>query len=476
MYRPDLSGRSGPRYRAIAEAIADDIAKGRLNPGFRLPTHRALAERLGVTVGTITRAYAALADQGCVSGEVGRGTYVTAPPVPAGLAALVPPADDGHIDMSRNEPAYGPLHTEALADTLRRFLAGPGVGQFLGYASDPDFPGTSRLPEPGAHYNRRPLREAGARWMAEFGVEVPAERVLLTVGAQQALAAAVSALAGPGDPVLLEWLTYGVLAEAVRQQRRRAVAVRLGAEGIDPAALDRAAQESGARVVFCVPTLQNPTSRIMSEGWRRAIVEVARRRDLVIVEDDVYGFLRPEAGPHFVTLAPERTVYIVNASKFAAPGLRVGWMAAPAHLMPRLLAATRIMTVMPPALTFAVVADWVASGVGRRLADWQRGEIAARQKLARGLLDGLEIETDPASLHLLLHLPRPWSADGFQAAARERGVGVLPASAFLADAGPAPEAVRVAVGQPATRERLTRALATLRDLAHDLPRQSAAVI
>ena len=82
MWTPDLRQRSGPRYIAIAEALAEDAGGGRLRPGTRLPTHRDLADRLGVTVGTITRAYAEATRRGLVTGEVGRGTFVRAPARP----------------------------------------------------------------------------------------------------------------------------------------------------------------------------------------------------------------------------------------------------------------------------------------------------------------------------------------------------------------------------------------------------------
>src|SRR5215831_18889632 len=86
IWTPDLRSRPGPRYAAIAEALAADAGEGRLRPGARLPTHRELADRLGVTVGTVTRAYAEAARRGLVSGEVGRGTFVRAPARPLGAA------------------------------------------------------------------------------------------------------------------------------------------------------------------------------------------------------------------------------------------------------------------------------------------------------------------------------------------------------------------------------------------------------
>ncbi|HZI08615.1 MAG TPA: winged helix-turn-helix domain-containing protein, partial [Archangium sp.] len=82
-WMPELRGRNGPLYRTIADALSEDIDAGRLTPGTRLPTHRELAERVGVTVGTVTRAYAEAEKRGLVSGEVGRGTYVRDREVPA---------------------------------------------------------------------------------------------------------------------------------------------------------------------------------------------------------------------------------------------------------------------------------------------------------------------------------------------------------------------------------------------------------
>ncbi|MCA8967750.1 MAG: winged helix-turn-helix transcriptional regulator, partial [Planctomycetes bacterium] len=105
IWTPDLADRPGPRYVAIADALADDVAGGRLAAGTRLPTHRELAERLGVTVGTITRAYAEAQRRGLVSGEVGRGSFVT-----GGSRGVVPPtpaagADDAVLDLVINRPA-----------------------------------------------------------------------------------------------------------------------------------------------------------------------------------------------------------------------------------------------------------------------------------------------------------------------------------------------------------------------------------
>ena len=135
MWTPDLRQRVGPRYLAIAEALADDAGGGRLRPGTRLPTHRDLADRLGVTVGTITRAYAEATRRGLVTGEVGRGTFVRAAARPVAPAAA-PVAEAGLIDLSANLPPAGasqqkrhPPHPgRARRKRSRRLLAYPPEG------------------------------------------------------------------------------------------------------------------------------------------------------------------------------------------------------------------------------------------------------------------------------------------------------------------------------------------------------------
>ena len=153
-WRPRLaSGR--PRYLAIAEALARDVADGRLAAGTRLPTQRELAETLGVTVGTVTRAYAEAARHGLLSGEVGRGSFVRRPP--AEPAPRV--AGGGLIELGMNHPPPASASTcAALQQALAALAAGSAAGRLL------DYP-----PAGGADAHR----DAGARWV---GRRVPAAR------------------------------------------------------------------------------------------------------------------------------------------------------------------------------------------------------------------------------------------------------------------------------------------------------------
>jgi DNA-binding transcriptional MocR family regulator len=153
-------------------------------------------------------------------------------------------------------------------------------------------------------------------------VPAEAEDVVLTYGAQNAMLLAAMALAGPGATILTEELTYYGIKTIAAHLNLRVHGVALDDDGLIPDALDAACRSSGAKLLYCIPTLQNPTTSIMPEARRREIVAIAARHDLTIVEDDVYGFLPEDAPPPLAALAPERTVYIASLSKFGNSSAR----------------------------------------------------------------------------------------------------------------------------------------------------------
>lgn len=445
----------GPRYLAIADAIAGEIDSGELAPEARLPPQRDLAFRLGVTVGTVTRAYQVLSRRRLIGSHVGRGTFVRAAPA-GGIAS---DNRNGFLDLSKNAPTFGP-HGEALRDTLQVLTDHESPEALVDYA-----------PTGGHEADRR----AGAKWMGRIGIEAEAADVLIFGGAQQALAASFACLADDNG-VLVEELTYPGLHNVARFSRRPLQAVALDDQGLSAEALERTVAKTDARLLVVVPTLQNPTNVVMGLERRQQIVDVARRRDLIIVEDDVYGYLIEDRPPPIVMLAPERTLYIASASKCLAPGLRLAWLLAPRRLHARLLDALYAMSVCRPPLTAEVGRHWLTSGAAAELVSWQRRETSARQRLAGDILAGFELHSHPASFHIFLELPDAWTAEAFAAAARERGVGVVPAQAFNTATGPAPNAVRVSLSQAPDRRSLGRALASLKRLADDAPDPATGII
>jgi DNA-binding transcriptional MocR family regulator len=441
MWLPNLDGRRGPVYRAIADAIDRDVQNGVLRAGTRLPPHRDLADHLGVTVTTITRAYTEASRRGLISGQVGRGTFIRGQEPEDG-------ADGGVLDMSINVlmPDREVANLEAHL-FQRRVL--PWT-QLLGYS-----------PKQGHHRHR----QAMAAWLARYGLTVDPDAITLTAGAQHALACAFMALVKPGDTVLVEELTYAGIRLLARHLNVKVRPVAIDAEGLRPDALEAACRSSRARVLYCMPRLQNPSSAIMSEKRRRQTAAMAERLRLMVIEDDTYGFLSPERTP-LAALAPERTIFVTSLSKSLFPGMRLGCAVAPPAVLDRITKAVWATTIMTSPIGADLLSGWIEDGTAARIADWKRHEIAARQAMVRRILKEGRYQTHATSPHVWLSLPARWSAEAFVAQARTRGVVVNASTEFSAGDLP-PRAVRLCIGTPRTRAGLELALTRVADTLGD---------
>ena len=333
-----------------------DIASGVLPAGARLPPQRELAYRLGVGLGTVTRAYVEAEKAGLVSAHVGRGSFVNAP------AEHRPYERAGPINLAQNIAPAGPAASR-LAEVMARVRRRPDLLEHLAYA-----------PSAGHEAQRR----AGAAWLSRTGSFQNADwrRLICCGGAQQGLALAMGALARAGDVVLCEASTYGGVRALAAHGGWRLKGVALDGEGLDPDALEAAVRATGARVLSTIPTLQNPTGRIMSLSRREAIVAVARRHDLTLVEDDVYGAYAPGAPPPFALLAPERTFHVSSVSKTLGPGLRAGYLVAPtAEAFERVLDAVRALTYAPSGFGGLVATQWIEDGSADAIVAEVRDEL-----------------------------------------------------------------------------------------------------
>jgi DNA-binding transcriptional MocR family regulator len=457
-WQPDLSAYDGPRYRAIAEAIATDLRQGRLKAGERLPTHRELAYRLGVTVGTVTRGYAEAQRRGLVAGHVGRGSFLAGPARAPGRLGSSQREADGLIELSL---AFPPPHLgdELFQRTLGELARDGGVGALLDYQ-----------PHGGmAHH-----RAAGAAWIARHGLSVAPEQVLITLGAQHAISVVLRGLTKPGDLLLTECLTYSGIKAMAAALNLRLKGLPMDGEGLLPDALEAACRKESPRALFCMPNLQNPTGAIMSPVRREAIASVAAKHRLPVIEDDVYGFLAGER-PTLTELLPELGHYVIGTSKSMAPGLRVGFLALPKGRDSAFVAALRATIWMAPPLTAEIVARWIADGAADTLAEAQRSAAAERQALAGTLLEGFDYRAHPLSFFGMLYLPPPWRSSDLVAAAARRGLRLRGAEIFATDL-PAPEAIRLCVSAAGSKERLTDGLARLVALLREGPASDGLVV
>ena len=462
IWTPELTGRRGAKYLQIVEALAEDIASGALSPGTKLPPHRELAYALGVSPNTTSRAYAEGVARALVQGEVGRGTFVRAP---GGAGLEGDPADmrrptTGPIDLSRNLPCPG-LAATALAETLAALGQGGRLEALTDYQTETDV----------AHHT-----DAAIAWLNRSGITANRHEAIVTNGAQHGILCALMAATRPGDLLLTEALTYAPIKAMAERLALKLKAVPLNDEGLCADALDEICRSHAAKALYLTPTLQTPTTATMRPDRRARIAEIADRHDLTLIEDDVFGLLKPDSPQPIATLAPERTVYVTSTSKCLGPGLRVGFVRAAASLAKAIQNAVSLTCWMPAPLTVEIAARWIADGTAERLTDMQRAHAADRQAIAAALFSDHDVRADPHGLHLWLTLPSDWSASTLRAEAATRGVQIVDGAAFAVAPGARPNAVRLCLSHEPDKNRLVDGLETLRMILRERPADSSLVL
>ncbi len=454
IWKPELKTSSGqPIYRAIVQALADDIARGLLAKGTRLPPHRDLADALGVARGTIAKAYREAERLGLVRGDVGRGTCVLAPDSGTRPYATLLEAPTVPSDLTTNYPMIGidPDPSEALRELASR----PDRRALLRYQSNL-----------GLHRHRL----AGVRWAERYGVATCADDVIVCSGAQHALFVALAHLVKPGDAVLVEEWGYPGLFGIAETLRIRLVPVAMDRAGLLPESLDRACRQRRVRALCTMPTVHNPLGIVLSMARRKQIVKIARRHNLCIIEDEAHRLLALSPPPPLCTLAPERTYFVASTSKILGAGLRVAFLVAPPGQADQLAKHIWATQWMVSPLGAEIVAIWLERGVADQTLKRKRREAAQRQRLARSLFAAYRLAGHPNALHLWLELPPHWRSDALTAEALRQGLGVTPATAFWMRASPPCDAIRIALGGVNDRGELRRQLSRLAKLIRSKPK------
>jgi DNA-binding transcriptional MocR family regulator len=460
IWNPDLKTRGAPRYLAIAEALSEDIATGRLEPGTRLPTHRELAGTLGVTVGTVSRAYSEAHRRGLIQGEVGRGTFVRQATDDELQLGMPGEREAALIDLSMNFPVSD-REDRALATTLASLASRRGLSGLLEYQ-----------PHAGAARHRA----AGALWVGRVGLEARPEEIMICSGAQHAMAIVFSTLAKPGDFILTESLTYPGMKTLASLLHLKLQGLAMDDDGIMPDGFESACRGGRARMLYCVPTIQNPTATMMPESRRREIAAIALAHDVLIVEDDTYGLLPTDRPRPLSAFATDASLYIAGLAKSLAPGLRIAYLRAHAKLLERLVPGLRSTTWMAAPLMAEIASSWIHDGTADALLRRKREEAAERHRLATRTLGRHAAGSRPDSYHLWLRLPDGWQSDGFAVEARHRGVAVTPREAFAVGASGAPRGVRVCLGAARSRSQLEKGLGILSGILAGSPRADLSIV
>ena len=488
---------SVPLYRQLVNALREDIVSGALAANYKLPPERELAERLGVNRATVLQAYQQLKSEGLIASHVGRGTFVCASDDRQGGA---PPwqilfsdysnrftyHDIAAADQAQQAPdaidfATGSQNPADIPDDLLRSVS---IRAF----ESADFHSTQESPIEGFPQ----LCELLADHMTQRGVRCDADNVMVLSGAEQGLDLCVRAFVNPGDCVLVEQSTFSPALQAFRSADARVIGVPIDEHGMRTDLLDGYCKRFHPKLIFTIPTFQNPSGATMPLRRRREIVETAMRYQCLVIEDDPYGELcysgrtdgAIDAGGHGgiggigsignagishvgnagnagiasipgnASGAPSQrpreltplkgmenagyVIYLSTFSKTVTPGLRTGWLVADSHVIARIAALRRMIDQHTSSSSQLICMELLSSGrIGRHI--WRLCEIYGHRRdlmldaLRRYAPDGMRWSTPLGGYYLWARPP-----DGLRAArllddARHAGVTFMPGDMFAVD-------------------------------------------
>ena len=450
-------GSCTPLYLQIRDQLREMILDGTLDEGSRLPPERKMATALGVNRSTVVNAYRELAADGLVEGHVGRGTTVCHPPLSP------PPQPPNHLTtyplmwneyfVPRPEGGRDPLLRDLMAlltrpDTIS-FAAGIPAPEL--YPLD-DFrqamthvlnTAGQTLLQPCPVEGYYPLRQTIARRLARRGATVRAENILIVTGSQQGLDLIARAFLRAGDEVIVEAPSYLGALQILSAAGTRLLGVPLDEEGMRLDVLENILIRYRPKLIYTLPTFQNPSGCSMIPKRRLRLLELARHHRAPIVEDDPYGELYYTSQAPSPLLALDQNGYVIYLSTFSKilfPGLRLGWVAAPRPVIERLSQIKQLADLHCSTLIQGVVHEFCQRGALDKHLDRVRDLYRQRRDamlaaLAEVAPSGLEWDEPQGGFNLWCRLPSGLKARQLMAEAAGQSVALVPGEVFYPDGG-----------------------------------------
>ena len=434
------------------------IREGILAPGVKLPASRELARDLGVNRTTVSLAYEELVADGVARAHVGQGTFVA---LPEGkwqaaspnllskldwsglfskgsqladvdgrrrvLASQAVPSGPGLISFAGGMPDSGLFPTEAFRRVLNRVIRAEGT-ELLQYYPVGGYP---------------PLRQFLARYLLKFGVEARPDEILIVNGSQQGLDLIARVLLDPGDFVAIEEPSYPRAIQVFRAFGSQLLPIPLGSDGLRLDVLERVLGRHAPKLLYCQPTAHNPTGLTLRPEARRALLALAARHRLPVIEDGFDGSLYFEGRPPAPLKAADASglvIYIGTFSKTLFPGLRLGWLVAPRPLLERLEVAKQLSDIHTSPLIQAAVFHFcqrrlLERHLSRCAAEYGRRRTILLRSLGSRMPKGVTWTETQGGFSLLVRLPEGMDTEALLPSALERGVAYTPGSVFFVNGG-----------------------------------------
>jgi DNA-binding transcriptional MocR family regulator len=435
---------SEPIFRQVVREIQGLIRSGALPEGFRLPPERRLADALGVNRSTIFNAYRELKALGLVDAHVGRGTAVLRAPAPVPNAIGVPWRQLFRESVARShDPIIADLLALTESEDVISFSIGLPAPELLPLEILGEYT-AELIHEVGAPLllhcpteGHSPLRETLAQWVAARGIRARASDVLVVSGSQQGLDLVARIFIDPGDVVVVEEPTYVGALQSFRVAGAKIIGIPVDENGMRIDILASILERERPKLIYTLPTYQNPSGAVMSVDRRRHLLELAGRWHVPILEDDPYSELRydGEALPSLKALDENDLVlYLSTFSKVLFPGLRIGYMVVPPVVLRQLVLAKQGADLHANSFSQYLIERFVREGhFAAHIEKTKKAYRRRRDRMAEALRAdpsiGLEFEVPTGGFYIWCRVPQGVEQPALLANAAARGVVFLPGRA-----------------------------------------------
>ncbi len=455
VFELNRAGAAAPLYEQIKQRISEMIEGGSLRPGDRLAATRDLARDLAVNRNTVVKAYEELEIDGLVRSGVGQGTFVAEFARPAGRPRPEPrpataefeglwaraAADPESMEFSELFFRVSNLHKQGVT-ALSSCMPDKALFPMLEFRKCAYYAlqnwGADLL-DIGVTQGFVPLLEQLPRYLLRHGLSVEPNHLVMTSGIQQGIDLVARALVNPGDVVVTEEFTYPRAISVLRAAGAELLGIPLDRDGMKVEVLEQVLARRRAKLIYTIPSFQNPTGTTLSEERRRRLLELSALHKIPILEDHYANDLRVEGPAPLPLAAMDRQGWVIavgSLSKVLFHGLRLGWIITPLEAVRRrLISLKQNADLQTSYLTQGIVLEFMRRGylekyLKRRLAQVRARRQAVRQALTDYMPEGCWWYEVAGGVCYWLNLPPPVRADELLLEARKRGIVFTPKHLF----------------------------------------------
>ncbi|MEL7648128.1 MAG: PLP-dependent aminotransferase family protein [Sedimentibacter sp.] len=440
-WKPDKQELKTPMYRSLAMLMEADIKSGKLIANTKLPPQRELADYLDLNHSTITKAYKLCELKGVIHAIVGSGTFVS--PNANSSSSIVNQSDTAIADMGMVLPFFN--HNKSVKDIVNEVIKKPLSEKLLEYSNP---------------LGSLSQRIAGAKWVSQFGIDCHANNTIITAGAQNALAIILLSLFAPGDKIITDPYTYPNFIALANMLHIQLIAVKHDEQGMLPNELDTICSLENIQGIFLMTSCNNPTTIPLSNHRIRELCFVIKKHQLLVIEDDVFAFMKKNKVTPVCSLLPEQTIYVSGLSKSICAGIRVAYMCFPQKYLSRLEQGCYNVNIKASSLNVEVVTEIIQSGLAQKLIQEKYEMAITRNCLYAKYFPSVHCE--PESYYQWLQLPEGYSGKFFEDLMESKNINVYGAERFSVGDSAKSNAIRIATCSPATEASLELGLTAIK--------------